>query len=160
RHHFAYDGHRRKTAMIYPDGTRERWSYDATGRLATYTTRAGQVRKHIYDGAARLVRSSWSPAGAAPTIIYEYDAASQLKAADDGLARLTYTYDRLGRRLTETTRLASTIADGSPRTIAYTYDVAGRRTQIIYPDGSLLRYTYNSQSQLATITRNGAPPLA
>src|SRR6185369_9361182 len=71
-----------------------------------------------------------------------------------------YTYDRLGRRLTETTKLAATIATGSPQTIAYGYDAVGRRTQITYPDGSMLRYTYDGQNRLATVATEGTPPLA
>ncbi len=160
RYCFTYDEARRRTAMIYPDGSREKWTYDSSGHLATYTTRARQVKTISYDGRGRPVKITWSPAGSAPTVTMEYDAGNQLKAMDNGIARLTYTYDTLGRILTETTRLAASVASVAPQTVAYAYDPDGRRASLTYPDQTKVSYAYTGQGQLATVAVNGAAPLA
>jgi len=157
---FTYDSARRKTAMIYPDGTREKWTYDSAGLLVSYTTRAKQVKTFSYDGRGRPVKIYWSPAGAAPTVTLEYDAGNQLIALDNGIARLSYTYDTLGRMVTETTRIAASVANVAPQVVALAYDADGRRTALTYPDRTKVTYGYTGQAQLATVSVGGAAPLA
>ncbi|NQW48810.1 MAG: RHS repeat protein, partial [Planctomycetes bacterium] len=160
RYCFTYDEARRRTAMIYPDGSREKWGYDASGQLVSYTTRARQVKTIAYDGRARPVKVAWSPAGAAPTVTMEYDSGNQLKALDNGIARLTYSYDSIGRILSETTRLAANVANVTPQTVAYAYGSFGQRASLTYPDNTKIGYSYTGQGQLATVSVNGAAPLA
>jgi YD repeat-containing protein len=160
RYCFTYDEARRRTAMIYPDGSREKWGYDASGQLVSYTTRARQVKTVTYDGRARPVKVAWSPAGAAPTVTMEYDSGNQLKALDNGIARLTYSYDSIGRMLSETTRLAANVANVTPQTVAYAYGSFGQRSSLTYPDNTKIGYGYTGQGQLATVSVNGAAPLA
>ena len=63
---FAYDAQRRRTAMIYPDGSQGKWTFDAAGQLIGYVTRAGQTKTTAYNASGQPLSDTWSPAGASP----------------------------------------------------------------------------------------------
>jgi hypothetical protein len=54
-------------------------------------------------------------------------------------AGVTYTYDALGRKLTETSY---------GQTIASQYDLAGNRTRLTYSDGNYVDYTYDALNRM------------
>jgi RHS repeat-associated protein len=149
---FEYDTMRRKTAMIYPDGTRETWTHDLGGRIATYTTRAGQTKTIAYNADGRPVSETWIPAGCAPDVAYAYDAATgRLLSADNGNALLSYTHDKRGRITSETTDIRALLPDMAPHTVGYEYDARGRKAGLIYPDGMKVTYHYDAQGRMTEI---------
>jgi RHS repeat-associated protein len=157
---FTFDALGRKTAMIYPDDSRETWSYNAAGQLATYTTRAGQVKTASYDSAARVLAEKWSPAGAAPDVSYGYDSNSRLVSLSNGVSTLRYTYDSVGRMASETSDLSALIPGTPPRTVWYGYDIMGRRTQLVYPDGTVVKQSYDARGKLVAVATGDANPIA
>jgi len=72
------------------------------------------------------------------SVSYTYDAASNRTAMTDSTGTTTYTYDISGRLLSTTTR---------GNTVEYQYDLNGNITEITYPDGTKVNYTYNELNQ-------------
>jgi len=148
---FTYDTAGRKTAMIYPDDSREIWTYDSAGQPATYTTRADQVKTVSYDAAGRVVSEKWSPVGVAPDVRYTYDAQGRITTMSNGISTLRYTYDSVSRVASETTDLAVLLPGATSSTVGYAYDVMGRRAQLVYPDGTVVKQIYNARGLLASV---------
>jgi len=158
---FEYDAMRRKTAMFYPDDTAEQWTYDVGGRLATYTTRAGQTKTITYNLDGKPVLETWLPFGCAPDITYTYDdVTGYLLNVDNGNTVLTYTYDKLGRLASETTTINSLHVSVVPHTVGYLYDSHGRKVGLVYPDGKKVTYTYDAQGRMTEVSNGGNKPLA
>jgi RHS repeat-associated protein len=157
---FTFDALGRKTAMIYPDDSRETWSYTAAGQLATYTTRAGQVKTASYDTAGRLLAENWLPSGAAPDVSYGYDSNGRVVSVSNGVSTLRYTYDCVGRMASETSDLSALLPGAPSRTVGYAYDVLGRRTQLVYPDGTVVKQSYDARGKLVAVATADANPIA
>ncbi len=148
---FTYDRARRKTAMVYPDGSQETWAYDAAGRMVAYATRAGQVKTVAYNAAGQPVSETWTPNGCAANVTYVYDTAGKLVTLDNGQARLTYTYDARGRVASETSDLSVQLPGFVAHTVGYRYDAAGRKSGLVYPDGSTVRYGFDARGRLTEV---------
>ncbi len=138
----------------YPDGTVERFAYDAKGNVTSRTDRAGSVVLFAYDARGNLVSSTRADGG---VTTYEYDAMARLvrrvdgdgatnRFAYDAAGRLTnrwnaaggsyaYEYDALGRLLRRTDPL------GRERT--YAYDRNGNRLTRTAPDGGEVAARYD-----------------
>ncbi len=69
------------------------------------------------------------------------------EANPDAISKSTFTYDDLGRVLTE----AQSIREGTAKTITYVYDKAGNRTKVTYPDGTVLDFEYDSRDRVQYI---------
>jgi RHS repeat-associated protein len=160
---FTHDGQGRKTAMIYPDGSRETWTYNLIGQTVTYTNRAGHVKTIAYTAAAQPVRETWTPEGAAPSVQYSYDDAARLSVLDNGMARLSYTYDLLNRITAETMDVSRSLPAVAPATVQYRYDALGRKSALHYPEGNFkVRYGYDLSNRMITVDTKGGggAPLA
>jgi len=122
----------------FPNLTRTgTYSYDATGRILTFTNGEGQKYRYNYDGAGRLEQVETREAGAVVPVpggfqelyndwvAYTYADAGPKPTSMTDVAggATTWTYDDLGRPLTQTV----TGHTGNETTI-WTYDT--------YPDGS------------------------
>lgn len=98
--------------------------YDADTRTFTFTSPAGRVRSTVLDARGRPVR---------------FDAP--------GFESTVISYDDRGRILT-----SSTGTQGTARTLAFTYDAAGRMKQATDPLGHTALYAYDAAGRLATST--------
>src|SRR6202034_3537797 len=127
----------RLTTVINPDGLIWRYEYDAAGRLITKTDFNGRTLVYERDAAGRLVGSTpgamhtvHSRRALAVNVIeqradaslttFAYDPAGRLLRAVNADATLEYTYDVLGRVLSET-------CNGRP--VVSSYDAAGQRVE-------------------------------
>jgi RHS repeat-associated protein len=140
---YRYDTGMRLTTVINPDGLIWRYEYDAAGRLITETDFNGRTLVYERDAAGRLVART---NGAMQTVHYRrdlagnvieqradaslttfaYDPAGRLLRAVNADATLGYTYDVLGRVLSET-------CNGRP--VVSSYDAAGQRVERRTPAG-------------------------
>ena len=64
---------------------------------------------------------------------------------------VSYTYDTMGRPLTET--------DANENSTTYTYDVRGRVTSVTSPDGSMTAYTYNRIDNRTSVASSEREPM-
>jgi RHS repeat-associated protein len=149
RTQFTYDGLDRNLATTDPAGKTTRLEYNALNKTARVDA-AGRRTEYTYDARHSLT---------GVTYVYRpqdnqtraYDAAGQLlsvtEPAKSGQADVAYTYDNLGRTLTETS---------SGLTHAYAYDLAGNRVTVNYGGtGTQIDSTYDAHDRLATLTENG-----
>jgi len=140
---YTYDsGNRLTTIADSLNGTITR-TYDDLDRLTSETTPQGTV-SYTYDLADR--RATMTVAGQA-AVSYGYDAANRLTSVTQGTSVVTLTYDDADRRSTLTlpngivttsaydnanqlTGLTYSLGATTLGTLTYTYDLAGRRTQV------------------------------
>ncbi|MBC7381182.1 MAG: LysM peptidoglycan-binding domain-containing protein [Burkholderiaceae bacterium] len=155
--------------------------YDVAGRLTWQADLAGSVTKYVYDFNGNVVSSTaygnTVSASTVPNAVVAdasrdqvttnvYNAANQLTYTSNGVGAVTgYTYDADGRVLSEKA-YANTVASGTPpssvsgnatsdRLTQYTYDAAGRQTQVTLPPVDV----YQPESNAALLS-NGATGIA
>jgi RHS repeat-associated protein len=134
------------------------YAYDDAGNLARYTDRNGRVTEYDYDALHRLIEERWLDGQTVlRTIDYAYDAAGQLLGVDDAEADYSYTYDTLGRATSSSLDLAGL---GQTVALAYSYDNAGRRSELSAAIGSVedfvTSYAYDTAGRLASVEQSGA----
>ena len=166
---FQYDVMRRRTATIYPDGSTERWVFNRLNQLVTYVNRAGQTRTTAYNAMGRPVSESWTAPAAAtaltapalpPAVSYSYNAAGQLVAFENANARLTFSYDALGRVASETSDVSRVLPGLASHTVGYAYDAMGRRAGLVYPDRTSIGYGFDARGRLAAVSAQAGGVIA
>jgi RHS repeat-associated protein len=148
---YTYDAAGRRTRLQTQDGFVVNYTYDAGGRLAGLTDAQGQTTAaYTYDTLGRLAQVQ---KGNGALAIYEYDAADQLvrleNRAPNGtvLSRFEYRYDVHGRRTQMITPEGTT---------DYGYDDAGRLTRVALPAGRVIEYAYDADGNRTAANDNGA----
>jgi RHS repeat-associated protein len=125
---YTYDGFDRSDKTIYADSTfEENSSYDANSNVLTHTTRSTNAITMTYDPLNRL--STKAPYSQ-PTV--------------------TYSYDLIGRVLTESTPVVT--GDPASGTFTFVYDSAERLNQEITPDSKTTQYGLDANGNLTTLT--------
>ena len=149
---YEYDLMGRKKKLTYPKDDAnvrrtEQWSYDAVGQLQTFTNRAGNVQTFEYDPLNRMKDFYWDD-GVTPRVDFTYDPVSRLTDINNANAAIHRIYWNDGLLRAET----ETITGAQSKTVQYTYDADGNRSQIWYPDGGLtFAYSYNGRNQLSAV---------
>jgi len=141
------------------------YAYDDLGRLIEVRRGKGQIDPQDLDPEDdndwQITRYEYALAGRSretkPNGVqatYVYDAFGhkiQMIADAGGLRRATeWGYDRLGRQVTITGW--TDYPGGTAQTTTYTYDGAGRVTQIEYPDAKTISYAYNAGNKVTQRT--------
>jgi len=116
-------------------------TYDELGRVATQYIAGQGLSEFSYD-VVNQVSTVKYPNGAEHE--YYYDGASDLTAVTDIDGTIRYGY--------ENGRISSYI-DRLGNETKYTYDDAGNKTSIVYPDGKSELFEYNSQNLVTKITQ-------
>ena len=152
-----YDLLGRRISLESLDMGRKEWNYDAKGLLASETDsvlRAKQAAiKYEYDELDRIVKIDYP---FSVDTCYEYGKAGEAGAGEivhkmDETGETFYRYGKLNE-VTEETRTIKRGRDGvqKPITSSFSYEVdyLGRMQTITYPDGEVVRYTYDAGGQL------------
>lgn len=138
---FVQDSLDRLTQEINPLGNTWQYTYDPVGNLATRRDANGVLTSYTYYPDDLLHRTEY-PDGTAVT--REYDPNHNLVRMTDAVGVSAWFYDALDRMTSAT--------DALGRTLGYAYDPVGNRTQITYPDGRAVAYTYYWNNWLNTAT--------
>jgi len=103
--------------------------------------------RYAYDGFDRLITTTF------PDATYEaqtYDAQSNpLTKRNRAGVTLTFAYDALNRMATK----AMPLAGGGTLTTSWTYDLAGRTTDLADTNGHDLAYTFDTAKRLTAVAR-------
>ena len=125
------------------------WTYDFASRPQTRTD-TNQTQKDVtnwsYDTDPGTHAPQGSSIGRLTRVTYRTDGAAEHVEGSD-----SYTYDDLGR-----VRLSKQCIDNTCVGIGYTYDQAGRVTDVLYPqlgdpDGERVHYTYDPAGNLTSV---------
>ncbi|HXG82050.1 MAG TPA: hypothetical protein VNJ05_09645, partial [Sphingomicrobium sp.] len=153
---YEYDGHDRLLKTRYPMPTKganassttdyEQLGYDANGNVTSRRLRDATSIAFTYDNLNRPTLKDLP--GSEPDVTYGYDNLGRLTSASQTGNNLSFTYDALGRNLTQA---------GPQGTVASQWDIAGRRTRLTYPGSGLyVDYDYLVTGEMAKIRENGA----
>jgi RHS repeat-associated protein len=120
---YLYDPLGRKAGLVYPDGMKVTYAYDAQSRMT-----------EVYSGNNK------------PLAVYEYDAhGRRSKLTRDNGVTTNYAYDAASQILA----IDHLDQDNTPLAYAhYEYDNRSRRTSMTREDGQTDRYRYDATSQL------------
>lgn len=154
---YTYNGFSDLTQLSSPDTGNTSYTYDSAGNRASQTDARSKVTNYGYDALNRLTSVAY-PATATLNTTYTYDTAQavcvsgetftvgRLTKIVDGSGNTVYCYDRFGNlvRKVQTT-------NAKVFTLRYTYNVAGQLTSVIYPDGAIADYLYDTQGRVSEI---------
>ncbi|MFO0753329.1 MAG: cysteine peptidase family C39 domain-containing protein [Thermodesulfovibrionales bacterium] len=116
---FTYNGNTHAPASIT----------DATGRVTAYTYNA-------YGQLGTIIEAQGTPLQRTTELAYDPASHHLLELRREGNPLLSFTYDDIGRVLTQT--------DAAGRTLAFEYNDLDQVTKIIFPDQKVEEYTYNT----------------
>jgi RHS repeat-associated protein len=133
----------------YPDSTYEEYTYSDTGNIASVTDRKGNETAFTYDSLYRLTQFQYEDLS---TVSFTYDLNSNVTRMTDNSPSSgdyqDYVYDSWNR-LTSATRHISQ----DSYAVSYQYDTAGKPTDVTYPDGMQILYSYNDLNRTTEIKR-------
>lgn len=140
---YGYDVSGQLVSTTDPMGRTTNFGYDSAGHLINKTDPEGRTTYYGYDPAGRLTSVGYSD-GQTPSVSYTYDGDGHQTSMTDGTGTTTYSYDTLGRLISQT--------NGAGQQVSYGYDLDNHETSITYPDGNTITRAYNTDAQLAGIT--------
>jgi RHS repeat-associated protein/uncharacterized repeat protein (TIGR01451 family) len=138
---YAYDELNRLISVTDPMINISSYGYDAVGNRTVITDAEGYVTNFQYDALNRLTVIDYPSPDADVSLVY--DAVGSRQSMSDGTGVTTYDYDDLYRVITITAPLG---------TVGYSYDNVGNRTELIYPGGNGVSYSYDDANRLDTVT--------
>ncbi|XZE20123.1 RHS repeat-associated core domain-containing protein [Pirellulaceae bacterium SH449] len=166
---YTYNARGNKLTETYPDHTGGSpgdstygivtFVYDNAGRVLRKQDQLGDTVTYLYDLAGRMTQRDYrtrvnSPSGTiADSYTFTFDRASRMLTAVNGRYSntVTYTYDPIGRKATESLAIAS-------RTYTTTseYNSRGELTKVTYPDSSISERTYHDTGALHLLKLDGS----
>lgn len=173
---YAWDGNNRLTALVDPRGAVTNYTYDAQDRVLRITFPDDSTIEHTYlDSGATLTTDR---AGNAMDRQYDDDGLLASLEVHDANGVLTlkqhFSYDGLGRLTDAVDALlvddpADNIVIGtSYDSLGYAYaewigergverrfDATGNVTELVYPSGKRLQYSYDKASRLISVNMEG-----
>lgn len=141
---FEYNWLNQLTREINPLGDIWQYSYDPSGNMVRKVDGKWQAIYYTYDKASQLIETTYGVgSGGVHRITFEYDPNGNEIAMHDWNGDWTYTYDALNRR--------TSAVDYKGRKLSWSYDAAGNRATMTYPDGRSVQMTYDAADRLDTL---------
>ncbi len=159
---YAYDPFGRMTGLTDQANAQTTFEYDKRGLLKKIIDPSRTISTDLvyYDDGnlwtktdrnGHTVTYSYTPTGKIETITYPdfstvtflYNQLDQLYEMWDSIGTTSYTYFENGR--------LKSITDPRGFTVGYKYDAAGNVSELTYPDGKKLIYTYDKLNRIKTV---------
>ncbi|MDY0093941.1 MAG: hypothetical protein RBT80_14700 [Candidatus Vecturithrix sp.] len=123
--------------------------FDAAGNLAAKVDANGQRTEYDYNPATNhlIEIRAYDSTGVQTSVChFSYDTSGRLSGYDDGDTSAAYTYDALGRKLSDTVNYGV-----FSKTLRSTYYANGQKQSAMMPDGVTYSYTYHDNNGLQEI---------
>lgn len=164
RSDYTYDGFDRVFRLNFPSpilgahaanpNDYEQYGYDANSNRTSLRLRDAQTITYTFDALNRETEKITPGGGAGDDVFSSYDnLRRRLAVRYDNSSTgpgVTWTWDALGRQLTETTY---------GRTLTSQYDLAGRRTRLYWPtvggQSDYIEYVWDLNDRLFQMRENG-----
>jgi RHS repeat-associated protein len=161
---FVYDALGNRIGFYNAEGKPITFRFDAQGRVTAVTNAIGKGTSFAYDNNGNLVDREDAKAQSTG---YEYDSMNRLtNVVNQGLSRAAFSYDangnRTGVRNQESevsfgydamNRLTNSVlhVSGFTSPVSSSYDLNGNRTNIVYPGGLSVGYSYDAENRLSGV---------
>jgi RHS repeat-associated protein len=143
---FQWDGNRRLQDTIDALNQRTTFSYDNAGNMQTFKDALNRVTTFTYDGMRRLLTMTDANGGVTS---YAYNALGEVTSATDPLGHVTQvTYNQLGLPTAVTQAVSTSVA----RTLTFTYDSLGRPITQTDANNHTATFGYDAVGRLQTET--------
>jgi RHS repeat-associated protein len=140
---YEYDSRNRLVKRTDALGKFENYTYDASNNVIQFTDRKGQITTYTYDANDRLVSTTFADSSSITRIYDNVDRLLSMNDTAPGAGQHIFSYDNVNRMTQEVT----------PRgTVAYSYDLLGRRTSLTVNASRTLTYGYDANNKLTSIT--------
>jgi RHS repeat-associated protein len=157
---YGYDARNLQTSVTYADGKSTTCDFDGLRRKSVCTDQLGEKVDYNYDLAGRMTQRLYKLADDSieSTDSFTYDLASRPLTATKGRYNntVTYTYDSIGRRQTETLTTGSTGVSPVSFVTTCAYDADNREVSCTYPNGDVVVKNYTDRNQLESLSFNAA----
>ena len=140
-------------------GDYEAFTYDKNGNKLTWRRRDGLVISYTYDKLNRQILKDVpadpnTPAGLeAKDVATSYDLFGNitLRKYSDASSGITYTYNPLGW-MTSANDWSGDPYDANSKRVTYKYNVAGARTELVYPSARAVAYQLDNINRITKAT--------
>jgi RHS repeat-associated protein len=163
---FSYDSLSRVLTAHNPESGNITYAYDADGNLLQKTSPAPntpntsvatQTISYCYDELHRVTGKAYSAQSCPlvfPVVTYAYDsgpnAKGKLTSLTDQAGSASYSYDPLGRMISETR-----VINGVSKSMSYDYNLDGSIKTIYYPSGAAVTYTPDAAGRVLSAVDAG-----
>lgn len=150
---YTRDGFGNAIARSSPDTGSWSFTFNEDNKVTAVTDARSVASSYTYDADDRLTGISITGySGENETFTYDDTTSGnkgvgRLTSVSDESGSTARVYDNFGNITSETR-----VIGGKTYTISYSYDLANRITQVIYPSGRYVNYTYDSSGYLTTVT--------
>lgn len=139
---YQYDANDQLTTITFANGKTQQFVYDANGHTVTYTDENGHQMGFVYDALGRLIQKTYPDNS---TDNYTYDAVGNMLTAINSDAEIAFTYNDLGKMLSENLNGLTT---------SYAYDIHNRKLTKTYPGGRTITEEYDLRQRMTGIKEN------
>jgi RHS repeat-associated protein len=141
---YTYDGLGQVLSRESPDTGTTNYTYDTAGRMATETRANGVLITYGWDALSRAKTRTAS--GVTESLTYDEGTygRGRLTRFNDATGQTTYQYGAAGELLTQVN-----VNYGVTFNTTWSFDAAGRLFDMTYPDGMILRHSYDGYGRLS-----------
>jgi RHS repeat-associated protein len=155
---FVYDEQNHLTTALNPESGTITYTYNNSS-VASRTDARGITTTYVHDNSGHLIGKQYS--NGEPSAKYVYDGtsgnllSSYLQTPAGRVEERTYHYNAQGKL----DRITQNIT--AEHTLSFVYDTSGHLTNITYPDGRVVRQTWDSGGHISSIAdQNGVAYLS
>ncbi len=141
---YRYDGSGDLLAITYPNGSLDQFQYDPLGNRTQSLNARGRAIRYQYNNAGQVVEADFADGSQEK---YTYDSRGNLRTATNTSGTITYQYQNSANP-----DLVTEIDYPGGLFLKFTYNVAGQRTQSVDQTGFTINYQYDALGRLQRLT--------